>query len=140
MPKITGVGRVTQRLQRLPEHVEELLDEALSSAGDRIKARAQHLISTQSASGQEGGKHGHVRSKPGDPPNEEFGDLRNGIRVTQPGPLRVRVEATAPHSVPLEFGTSKMAARPFMGPAARDTREEVVALVRAAVNHANKKK
>ena len=140
MAKVTGVDRVQARLRRMPEHVQELVDEALSSAGDRIKAHAQHLISTQSAGGQEGGKHGHVRSKPGEPPNEEFGDLRRGIRMISPGPLHVRVESTAPHSVPLEYGTSKMAARPFMRPAARDKRKEVVALVRAAVKHATAKK
>jgi hypothetical protein len=44
------------------------------------------------------------------------------------------VSANAPYSVPLEFGTSKMAARPYMGPATANKRKEAVDLIRAAVS------
>jgi HK97 gp10 family phage protein len=43
------------------------------------------------------------------------------------------VSANAPYSVALEFGTSKMAARPFMGPAT-DKRKEVTDLIQRAVS------
>lgn len=135
MAKITGVSRVQAKLSRLsgPEKVE-LVGRALFSAGEDIKAHASHLITEGAVSGKN-----HVPSKPGEPPNEDTGDLRRGIRVTQPAPLRVRVEATAKHSVPLEYGTSKMAARPFMGPAARDKRKEVVAKVGRVIEAVTRK-
>lgn len=82
-----------------------------------IAAHAAHLITAGSQSGK-----GHVVSAPGQPPNEEFGDLRRGIEVVQPDDLEVVVEARAAHSVPLEFGTSRMQARPFFRPA-RDAKK-----------------
>ena len=66
----------------------------------------------------------------------DTGHLKNHIEVTQPGPLRVLVTSNAKYSAALEFGTSKMAARPFMNPAARAKRTEVTMIVRKAVDSA----
>ncbi len=132
MAKITGVDRAKRRIAGLagPEKIA-LVGKALFVGGDMIKAEAQHLITQGAVSGKN-----HVPSKPGEPPNEDTGHLRSGIIVTQPGPLRVRVSSNAAYSGHLEFGTSKMAARPFMGPAARNKRKEVVALVKRAITAA----
>ena len=51
----------------------------------------------------------------------------------QISPVLVEVSSNAPYSAPLEFGTSKMAARPFMRPARDKMRAEVTELVRRAV-------
>jgi HK97 gp10 family phage protein len=52
--------------------------------------------------------------------------------------LRVEVSSNAPYAVELEFGTSKMAARPYMGPATQRKKKEVIELVRGAINEAVK--
>jgi HK97 gp10 family phage protein len=134
MAKMTGVNKAKRRIESLagPEKVA-LVGRALFAGGEAIKAEAQHLITLNAVSGKN-----HVPSKPGEPPNEDTGTLRRGIVVTQVAPLRVRISSTAPYSAFLEFGTSKMAARPFMGPAARAKKPEVIALVRRAVNVATK--
>jgi len=135
MPKITGTRAAQDRLRRLAGRQKvEIVGRALFAGGEAIKAEASHLITLNAVSGKN-----HVPSLPGHPPNEDSGQLRSGVRVTQPAPLRVRVEATAPYSAALEFGTSKMAARPFMGPAARAKRKEVVASVTRAIEIATKK-
>jgi HK97 gp10 family phage protein len=135
MPRITGDKGVQSRLNRLsgPEKVA-LVGQALFSGGEAIKAHAQRSITEGAVSGKN-----HVPSAPGQPPNEDTGHLRTQITVTQPAPLRVEIASDARYSAALEYGTSKMQARPFMGPAARAKKPEVVGLVRRAVTIASKR-
>lgn len=130
MPRVTGRRAAFERLKNIggPEKVRAV-SKVLFEAGQVIKAEAQHSITAGSISGRN-----HVPSAPGKPPNEDTGFLRSNINVTQPGPLRVRVSSDAPYSQFLEFGTSRMAARPFMGPAARNSADHVTMLVREAVD------
>jgi HK97 gp10 family phage protein len=129
MARVRGAGKVEAKLRRLPPEAVRAVGMALFEGAEIVKAEAQVSITTGAVSGKN-----HVPSAPGEPPNEDTGDLRRGIISTQPAPLRALVSSTMPYSAPLEFGTSKMAARPFMGPAARKMKDEVVALVRAAVS------
>jgi len=76
----------------------------------------------------------HVVSKPGEPPNADLGGLDGSIHTERVAPLVVQSVADAPHAVPLEVGTSKMAARPYMRPAAKKVRKEVDALAKKAVD------
>jgi len=132
MPKITGRERVDARLRGLGgAQMVTRVGQALFAGGELIRAEAAHLITEGAVSGKN-----HVTSLPGQPPNEDTGILRTNIETTQTGPLRVEVSSNAPYAVPLEAGSSKMAPRPYMGPATRNKRAEVVAGVRAAVNDA----
>lgn len=135
MPKITGTVSATKRLSALagPKKVA-LVGQSLFSGGDKIKAEAAHLITQNAVSGK-----GHKPSRPGEPPNENTGHLRSRIYIQQVAPLRVQVISDAKYAVPLERGTSKMAARPSMGPAARNRRKEVIAGVNAAISFVTKK-
>ena len=64
----------------------------------------------------------HVASKPGSPPNQDRGTLTRNIRVTMNDDLTADISSNAPYSAALEFGTSNMAARPFMTPAVEGQR------------------
>lgn len=120
-----GQASLDKRLKAITSpRAQKLLSGALREAGETVAVYAQYLITSGSAGGQSGGKHQHVVSAPNTPPNNEFGDLANGIEVLQPEPLEVIVQATAAHSVPLEFGTSKMAPRPFFRPAREAKKKE----------------
>jgi HK97 gp10 family phage protein len=129
MPKITGGKAYAARIKRLtsPEAIRQI-GAALYAAGQEIEIDAALSITNGSVSGKN-----HVPSAPGEPPNADTHRLDRSIETNQVGPLHVEVSANAPYAVPLEFGTSKMAARPFMAPAAARKRKEVTALVRAAV-------
>lgn len=133
--RVRGLDAHRRRLERLsgPE-VDRVVGGRLFEGGELIQTHAQFLITEGSVSGK-----GHVRSLPGDPPNQEFGTLANNIETTQPKPLLVEVRANAEHSAPLEFGTSKMAARPFMIPAREAKRKEATNLVVEAVEHLAKR-
>lgn len=136
MPKITGTGSATKRLEGLAGREKvALVGRALFAGGEAIKAEAQHLITLNAVSGKN-----HVPSRPGEAPNEDSGHLRSNITVEHPAPLRVLVSSNARYSAALENGTAKMQARPFMGPAARSKRKEVVATVEKAISIATRKK
>lgn len=100
MPKITGADRVDAMLKRMSgtEKVQ-FLGRALFTAGDEIKAQAQHLITQGSVSGAS-----HQPSAPGSAPHNDTGHLKNSIIVTQPDPLRVLVSANAEYAAIHEFG------------------------------------
>ena len=67
-------------------------------------------------------KHGHVygghqASAPGEPPANDTGHLTNSVSHRMTGPTEGVVEVGAEYGVYLEMGTSRMAPRPFLGPA-----------------------
>lgn len=132
MVRITGRQRVRARIDGLagPE-VVQAVGKALFVAGSKIQTYAQQSITAGAVSGK-----GHVPSLPGEPPNADTHTLDRQIETTQVEPLKVRVSSNAPYSKFLEFGTSRMEARPFMLPALRACRREVTKLVRDAVKRA----
>ncbi|WP_426163096.1 HK97-gp10 family putative phage morphogenesis protein [Sandarakinorhabdus sp. DWP1-3-1] len=132
MVRIVGAAKASQRIRSLggPDAVR-LVGAALFTGGERITTDAQISITRGSISGKN-----HVPSAPGDAPNNDTGVLANNIETVQTGPLKVTVSSNAPYSIELENGTSKMAARPFMRPAAIRNRDAVTELVRRAVNKA----
>jgi len=120
-----GLNKHLRRLKRLSSEAEKVAGQIVEEGAGIIRAEAFRMVGTGSASGQSGGKHQHTPSLPGQPPNREFGDLQAGFEVRRTGKLSAEFRAEAPHSAPLEFGTSKMAARPFMRPARDKKKKEV---------------
>lgn len=62
----------------------------------------------------------------------DSGALKNSIRA-EGGGLSASVIAGAAHAAAVEYGTSRMAAQPFMLPMARDMRAEFIRNMRQAV-------
>jgi len=130
MAKITGVQKHAQRL-RSARDIAQSVTAALYSAGQDIELDAEQSIVQGSISGA-----GHVPSLPGQPPNRDTGFLDTNIETTveAQNPPTVHVTSNAPYSAALEFGTSKMAERPFMRPATQKNRREVGRKVAQAVS------
>lgn len=135
MVKITGRGNLRKKLDAItgPQAVKEI-GAALYAGGSLIQTDAQHSITENSVSGK-----GHVPSRPGEPPNADTHRLDTQIETVQVAPLHVQVQANAPYSKFLEYGTSRMEARPFMMPAMKRNRAKAVGLVRDAVNRVIKR-
>lgn len=95
---------------------------ALYLAGQKIELIAEHSITDGSISGP-----GHIASLPGQPPNADTRYLDSNIETTivAQNPPTVHVTSHAFYSAFLEFGTSRMAARPFMRPATAQVRGEI---------------
>lgn len=134
MVKITGTARVKRKFAKLrgAEIVQEV-GKAIFAAANMIQVDAQHSITEGSTSGR-----GHVPSRPGEPPNADTHDLDRQIETDMVTPLKAAVSSNARHAKPLEKGTSKMAARPYMWPAAERNRKNVTAMVARAVSRVTK--
>lgn len=135
---VRGLSQHQARLRRLSgPTMEREIGKALFAGADIIRTEAQISITAGSASGKQ-----HVPSAPGQPPNQDTGVLAGNIetelRFDGRGPV-AEVSSNAPYSAPLEFGTSKMAARPFMAPAGDAKRAEVRRLVERAVSHLSRR-
>lgn len=126
---MTGRKAHVARLKRLSgPTMEREVGKALFAAGEMIQVEAQLSITRGAVSGKN-----HVASRPGEAPNQDSGVLANNIETTQEQPLVVQVTSSAPYSTALEFGTTKMAARPFMAPARDRMRRDIEALIVKAV-------
>lgn len=129
MPKVSGRKEAVDRIRELSGREQiDRLGKALFASGELLRAEMSFLITQGSVSGAN-----HVPSLPGEPPNEDTGQLRTSITVTQPGPLKVSVSINAPYAGFLEFGTSRMAARPFADPAIKAKRAEIIDLCTQAI-------
>lgn len=112
-----GADRHIRRLRRLSGAEVVRVAGAIAFEGaDTIKAEAQRLITAGSVSGKN-----HVPSAPGEPPQNDTGNLKSKIVTQQTGKLSAEVRSEAAYAAALERGTSTMAARPYMRPA-RDTK------------------
>ncbi|WP_454798586.1 HK97-gp10 family putative phage morphogenesis protein [Novosphingobium lindaniclasticum] len=132
MPKsrLIGAKAHANRLKKLSgEKMVREVGKALFAAGEMIQVEAQISITAGAVSGKK-----HVASAPGQPPNNDTGTLAGNIETNQTAPLVVEVSSNADYASALEFGTSKLAARPYMGPARDAKKKEVEQLVRRAVD------
>lgn len=114
------------------QNVAQEVTRALYKAGKMIEADAERSITEGSISGA-----GHVPSLPGQPPNADTRVLDGNIEtniVTGAATPTVHTASKAGYAAMLEFGTSKMAARPYMRPAAEENRAAVTKLVGQAVS------
>lgn len=143
------------RLRKLSgEHMVRHVGQALFAAGELVRVEAQVSITTGNKTGQIythyfatiKGKAVPIRkrpaphqaSAPGEAPADDTGVLANNIETNQVAPLVVEVSSNARYAAAMEFGNSKVEARPYLAPARDAKKKEVVQLVRKAVDRAVK--
>ena len=128
------MARVTTRVTRKSRQAAVLRDYEASLMA--LVGRAANLVrNTAVESINQGSKTGVVytrggktsqRSAAGEPPATDTGFLVNNIVLDiDVDGLGANVESRADYSAFLEFGTSKMAARPFMQPALEANRAKI---------------
>lgn len=104
---VTMKGREAhrQRLKKLsgPE-VIKAARRVLYAGASRIQSEAQNSIVRGSVSGDY-----HVPSKPGKPPNNDVGTLKDNIKVSFVSDLEAQVTSEAPYAAALENGSSRKA-------------------------------
>lgn len=114
-----GRDKHTRRLRKL-QAAARAANRVVVVGAEMIRAEAHESISRGSVSGK-----GHVPSAPGEPPNRDTGNLQAHLETTNPRPLLAEVRSEADYASALEFGTSKMAARPYMRPARDKMKPEI---------------
>ena len=138
MAKIAGAAQFTAKLRNNSVHAAQFIDSAVFDLANRVQVDAQTSITDGAVSGA-----GHVPSKPGEPPNNDTGVLASNIetiRGSEPGTIKYVVSSNAPYASALEFGTSRMQARPYLRPALEKNRERISKRLAAAINQANRMK
>lgn len=116
------------------EQIGPALSKALFVTASKIAIDAQ--VSITEGAGSFGR---HIVSLPGEPPNNDTGGLANHIDAVLEEPLRATVTSHARYSAALEYGTSKMLARPFMGPALAKNKDTLKKNVTEALKGAVRK-
>lgn len=103
--------------------IAQLMEGRMAAAAAHTHAAMVRKVSTP----------GPPRSSPGSPPHVDTGDLRKSLQpevVRTGNTIRGTVSSSVPHALMLEYGTSKMAARPFMRPTVLEERETVTNILR----------
>lgn len=125
--------------------VADLPDEVKRAVLQTMQGGTQIVLNDANRSIADGDKTGriyrrrgieHQASAPGEPPATDTGELiasgRAGAELNGDVVQGV-VEYRAPYAVHLEYGTRKMAARPFLNPAIERNRARIAELLRQAL-------
>lgn len=103
---------------RAPWAVRSAIADGQARAADRIKRAIRRTINIPFP----------PASQPGEPPHRRTGNLRRNVEWWQNRKtltVQVGVTVDAPYGLFLEFGTRKMAARPFIRPIMEDMQSTI---------------
>ena len=104
--------------------LDALIREAPQQADDLLAGAAQSMLGeivTSFGTGSQGrqysrGQRFHTASAPGSPPAVDYGALRGSMRVERMRLLEYKIRDGVEYGIFLEYGTTRMAARPFVLP------------------------
>lgn len=136
---IKGLDSLTEKLSAISKGLDAETKKALYLSGLKIEEHAKRSIAGGGKTGKvyRRGKVTHVASAPGEAPATDTGRLVNSIHIEAvDNGDAVKVSAgsgVVKYAAMLEFGTSRMEARPFMGPALAKAKPEIEALMKRAV-------
>ena len=130
--QFTGVEKAIEALDKVKEDLERDMQEVLLGGGQLIRGEAIRSIQTGAKSGKTYKRYNptrtHKASAPGEAPASDTGFLVSNIRVKDQKDF-VEVRSEASYSKFLEYGTSKMLARPFMFPASEKSKPKIAEIL-----------
>ena len=138
------MARVTTKITRKPRTASVIkgyegnLRALVGRAGNLVRNTAVQSINQGAKSGVTyqlyNPRRTHTASSAGQPPATDTGFLVNNIvlDIDNDG-LAASVESRADYSQALEFGTSKMSARPFMQPALEENKPKINRLAKQMI-------
>ena len=140
--KIKGLEQQKAALAKVALSVSDNVLRTINAGAAMIHRTAVKSIQQGSKSGAIYGKKNHQASAPGEAPATDHGILAANILIDFASETdRVAlIISNAAYSKALEFGTRKMAARPFMKPAYDENIETIRKRVRSATRAALNKK
>ena len=136
--------RVTAKITNKPRTASVIKDyegdlkALIGRAGNLVRNTAVQSINQGAKSGVSYTKYNprrtHTASAAGQPPAADTGLLANNIVLDiDANGFGANVESRADYSTALEFGTSKMAARPFMQPALEENKPKIRRLAKQMI-------
>lgn len=112
---------------------------ALIRGTESVRNEALTLILKTAKTGRiyRRGRRQHQASAPGEAPASDTGTLVNRIRTSyDPDNLVGTITASTAYAAPLEYGTSRMAARPYLRPALANRLDAITADIQREVSAA----
>jgi len=137
--KITGQAELERNLRKLGNKYGNNTAKGLIMAANIVRGDAIKSIQTVSngrmvtRTTAAGNEYEHTTSKPGDAPNTDTGRLVQSIQV-EVKKDGVYVGSGVEYAKKLEFGTSNMAARPWLIPALMRSKDLIKKILRGALN------
>lgn len=136
MTRVKGASEHLSRIRGITDpRTGRNIGKAVYWGADQIRVEARRLVTEGSVSGKN-----HVPSLPGEPPKSDTLTLANGMIARQTGPISAQYASTAPYSAYLQWGTSKMAARPYADVAARNKQKAIAQKIGVVVSDAVRRK
>lgn len=140
--RIEGLDNLQKKLARLPEGYRKGVNGAVATSALQVQGESQRLIQRGARTGvvvQRGGKP-HQRSAPGEPPKTDTGRLVASIFAEIDGDgLGAEVGSGIRYASMLEFGTQKMAARPWLFPTFERLKPKIKERIEKAFRQATRK-
>ena len=128
--RVTNLKKVLSQLENLNKQLEPEFQEIVKGGAQLIRGEAIKSIQTGAKSGvmyqMYNPRREHRASAPGQAPASDTGNLVSKIIVKQKTRNITNVESNANYSAFLEYGTSKMQARPFMLPAFEKSKKPIL--------------
>ena len=140
--KIIGLNRLKKKLRRIPLEQRDGIGRAIGLGLADMQGAIVRTIKRGSRTGVVVTIAGelHQRSAPGEPPKTESGHLAKNIFFgLDEDKLGGEVGARVKYGRLLEFGTSRMAARPWLQPTFDRLKPKISARIAKAINQANRK-
>lgn len=141
--KITGAKELSAALKKLGPEATEKLRVLNVTIGAKVHRKAVDSIQRGSKTGRIYTRHGisHQASAPGESPATNTGRLASSIKmVVDETSTNVAVGTSVSYGKDLEFGTSKMQARPWLFPALESMKPEWERGIRAMISSLKKSK
>lgn len=142
--KIKNLSRLEKKLIRLPDGVIKPLKKQVFLSSQSVRTTAIKNIQTGVRSGVTYSRGGKIaqRSSPGEFPKSDRGTLVKSLFVRSISGLNglgYKVGTRLKYGQSLEFGTSKMAPRPWLFPSFKENVKDIKKDIRRAVLKALKK-
>ena len=140
--RLEGSEQLQRELRRLSGDLREEAGKAVLATAVEMRADIVKSIQRGPASGVTYEKYKprrtHTASAPGQPPMSDTGYLANRITFDRLGDLTAVVGTKVEYAVHLEYGTERMAARPFFRPAVERMRPKYIGKLEDLIGRAMK--
>lgn len=140
--RLEGSEAMQAALRKASAEVREAAAKAVVGTAIELRGDVVKSINRGPASGvtyqKINPKRTHRASAPGQPPMTDTGRLANSITFDRAGPLTATVGSNVIYALYLEYGTRRMAARPFMRPAVERIRPKFLERIEAAIRGATR--
>ncbi len=140
--RLEGSDQLQRQLRRLAGDLREEAGKAVLATAVEMRADIVKSIQRGPASGVTYKKSNptrtHTASAPGQPPMSDIGRLANSITFDRLGDLTATVGSALNYAPWLEYGTSRMAARPFFRPAVERMRPKYIGKLEELIGRALK--